>query len=173
MRFLQQRAEECIERMNHRELCPNWACCHLFASAIEMGGKGDRGIGVFVARTPVGSHFVLQSRGVSSEDERLIRTDLPIPYAVNISARWGIAYCPWCGYSLKKLMDEHPDDFEALANAHKALLPSWSVGDRGSKVRLIEAEFGFPPCLCASVWIRDGVRDHESQLVASGNTDES
>jgi len=84
---------------------------------------GERGIGILINRT-FGSHFVLQSRGVSHADEALLGNDVKRPYSTNISATWGITYCPWCGYSLTKLMDEHPDDFDRLAHSHQLLLPS-------------------------------------------------
>ena len=97
-----------------------WLCCPQMQSAIE--GAGQRGISVLIERLGTTMHFVLQSRGVAHVDEGAIPFGAKLTYTVNVSASWGILFCPWCGRDLMQLIEDNPAEVEQLAVAHQPLL---------------------------------------------------
>jgi len=93
-------------------------CCPGFQNNVEAAG--ERGIAVLVKKTPEGTMFVLQSRGIAFDDESKIR---PMPGApdikIRVSCTTGLRYCPACGRRLQELVEASPRAFEELAEKHK------------------------------------------------------
>jgi hypothetical protein len=83
--------------------------------------------------------FLLQSRGVSLEDEAKLRARsggklFDVDVTINLSAQLGIRYCPFCGRRLEELLHENREFFQKLAQEHeKFVTVDWEVV-RGTRV---------------------------------------
>lgn len=100
--------------MNEMFCCPGFQ--HL------VGDAGHRGIAVLVVKTPEGTRFRLQSRGIAFEDVSKILPMADWPdIKVNIACESGLQFCPFCGRCLQELVKADPQAFAELVEKHKHL----------------------------------------------------
>lgn len=91
-------------------------CCNPFRTRVE--NAGNRGFSIIVAKLGGELCFSAQARGVDAADEQKIKH----PSAtVNVASEHAISFCPFCGASLKSLVEKYPAEFERLAFSHAAL----------------------------------------------------
>jgi hypothetical protein len=97
-------------------------CCDGLRNMIASAGQS--GLAILVRERSSGKiGFVLQSRGVSFDDEpRLKGVAGFINVNMNISADRGIRFCPFCGRKLEDLAKESPEYYIGLAIQHKRIL---------------------------------------------------
>lgn len=94
-------------------------CCAAFDRLVA--NAGERGIAALVRRSQGRIYFVLQSRGVSYDDQKKLQPS-PIKVTVNIASDTGLQCCPFCGRRLDELVKASPEAYEQLANKHREIL---------------------------------------------------
>ncbi len=98
-------------------------CCSGFENLISLAG--ERGISAIVREfSPNELAFVLQSRGITFEDEEKLKP-YPLDMKINVSATTGLRFCPFCGGWLADLFERNRNHFEDLASSHKRLLTEY------------------------------------------------
>ena len=102
-------------------------CCEVFQDLVANAGNP----GVSAIARILGSQggFFLQSRvcGFSDETQYVSAVvsaaeNAPFPDPVRLTTLQGITYCPFCGSSLREVIEVSRRDFEALAEAHAKFL---------------------------------------------------
>ena len=94
-------------------------CCSGFRNLLSCAG--ERGYAILVCEISPGEvRFVLQSRGLAFGDEAKWKP-VQIEVNINVSAEIGLQFCPFCGRTLKELVNEQPDVRQHLAQISNLL----------------------------------------------------
>jgi hypothetical protein len=92
-------------------------CCSTFAA--KVSDAGSRGLSFLVGELVGTPSFVIQSRGVTFDDEERM---LAVSVSLNVASEIPIAFCPFCGARLAVLLRDHKQEIEKLASSHHPLL---------------------------------------------------
>lgn len=92
-------------------------CCPTFAAKVR--DAGSRGLSFLVGELVGKPSFIIQSRGVAFDDEKKMPA---INVSVNVASEMPIAFCPFCGASLAKLLLDHQKGIQKLASTHNQIL---------------------------------------------------
>lgn len=97
-------------------------CCTGFKNLLSHAGERGNAVVVWIDSGRE-LRFLLQSRGISYEDEPKLKP-AKMDVVINISAEIGMRYCPFCGRFLEELIKRHRDFYANLAKEHAKLLAS-------------------------------------------------
>lgn len=100
----------------------NIYCCRRFAA--KIGDAGTRGFAFLVGEINNRQVIILQSRGISFEDEKFIPA---ISIGINVATEIPISYCPFCGADLNVKLLSHPDEYKRLAIDHAPMISQFKA----------------------------------------------
>ena len=100
-------------------------CCE--PAQIWFSSAGFRGGSLLVKQFSGGFRFVMQYRSVDASEEQVLQNALMSLHSksvqVNVSTQQVIAFCPFCGTKLDRILSAHDSaELDAIAEQHAAFL---------------------------------------------------